>query len=118
MAQSELASGPDPLSRLLLLGVSARSVAGPLRDRLFAEEPDQARLIAGLKALGCEEGLVLSTCERIEFLVVPREQQRVAGALLQLIAGAAGCAPSELAGQSYCHMGPDALRHLVARPGR
>ncbi|MGD1878811.1 MAG: glutamyl-tRNA reductase [Kiloniellaceae bacterium] len=104
----------DPLHRLLLLGVSARSVAAGLRDPLFAEEPDQARLIAGLQALGCEEGLVLATCERIEFLVVPRPGQRVAGRLLQLIAEAAGCAPPELAGQSYCHMGEDALRHLMA----
>ena len=104
----------DPVNRLLLLGVSARSVAAALRDPLFAEEPDQARLIAGLKELGCEEGLVLATCERIEFLVVTRPGQRAAGQLLQLIAGAAGCTPAELAGQSYCHMGEDALRHLMA----
>jgi len=104
----------DPLNRLLLLGVSARTVAAGLRDRLFAAEPDQARLIAALQALGCEEGLVLATCERLEFLVVTRPGQRVAGQLLQLIAGAAGCAPSQLAGQSYCHQGEEALRHLLA----
>src|SRR3546814_19154548 len=40
--------------------------------------------------------------------------QRVAGQLLQLIAEAAGCAPSALAGQSYSHQGEDALRHLLA----
>jgi len=104
----------DPLNRLLLLGVSARSVAAELRDRLFAVEPDQTKLIAALQALGCEEGLVLATCERVEFLVVTRPGQRVAGQLLQLIAEAAGCAPSALAGQSYCHLGEDALRHLLA----
>ena len=103
-----------PLTRLLLLGVSARSVAAALRDPLFAEEPDQAKLIAALKDLGCEEGLVMATCERIEFLVVARPGQRVAGQLLQIIAAAAGCAPAELAGQSYCHLGEDALRHLMA----
>src|SRR3546814_4520912 len=91
----------DPLNRLLLLGVSARSVAAALRDPLFAAEPDEARLTAALQALGCEEGLVLATCERLEFLVVTRPGQRVAGQLLQLIAEAAGCAPSALAGQSY-----------------
>jgi len=114
MALTEPTAADDPLNRLLLLGVSARSVAAALRDPLFAEEPDQARLIAGLKQFGCEEGLVLATCERIEFLVVTRPGQRVAGQLLQLIAGAAGCTPAQLAGQSYCHMGEDALRHLMA----
>jgi len=114
MALTEPTAADDPLNRLLLLGVSARSVAAALRDPLFAEEPDQARLIAGLKQFGCEEGLVLATCERIEFLVVTRPSQRVAGQLLQLIAGAAGCTPAQLAGQSYCHMGEDALRHLMA----
>jgi glutamyl-tRNA reductase len=104
----------DPLTRLLLLGVSARSVAAALRDPLFAEEPDQAKLVAALKDFGCEEGLVMATCERIEFLVVARPGQRIAGQLLQLIAVAAGCAPAELAGQSYCHLGEDALRHLLA----
>src|SRR3546814_19472147 len=34
-----------PLNRLLLLGVSARTVAAPLRDRLFAGEPDQGKQI-------------------------------------------------------------------------
>ena len=113
MALTAPDSTDDPLNRLLLFGVSARSVAARLRDRLFAEEPDQASLIVALKALDCEEGLVLATCERIEFLVLPRPGQRVAGALLQVIAKAAGCAPADLAGQSYCHMGPDALRHLL-----
>lgn len=104
----------DPLSRLLLLGVSARTVTPELRDRLFGSEPDQARLIAALQGLGCEEGLVLATCERVELLVVARPGQRVAAQLLQLIAAAIGCAPSALAGQSYCHAGEDALRHLLA----
>src|SRR3546814_15087105 len=54
------------------------------------------------------------SCERIEFLVVARPGQRVAGQLLQLVAATAGCAPAELAGQSYCHLGEDALRHLLA----
>ena len=114
MALPETTAETDPIHRLLLLGVSARSVAAPLRDPLFAEEPNQARLVAGLQQLGCEEGLVVATCERIEFLVVARPGQRVAGQLLQLIAAAAGCAPADLAGQSYCHMGADALRHLMA----
>jgi len=114
MVEPAATPNADPLNRLLLLGVSTRSVAPGLRELLFAEEPDQASLITALKALGCEEGLVLATCERIEFLVVPRPDQRVAGALLQLIAASAGCPPAELAGQSYCHMGEDALRHLFA----
>jgi glutamyl-tRNA reductase len=114
MALCEPAAATDPLSRLLLMGVSARSVAAGPRERLFAEEPDQARLIAALQALDCEEGLVLATCERLEFLVVVRPGQRPAARLLQLIAEAAGCAPAELAGQSYSHQGEDALRHLFA----
>lgn len=113
MALTEPIPVDDPINRLLLLGVSARSVTAVLRDSLFAEDPDQASLVAALKGLDCEEGLVLATCERIEFLVLPRSGQRVAGALLQLIAGTAGCAPADLAGQSYCHMGADALRHLL-----
>ncbi|MEO3427215.1 glutamyl-tRNA reductase [Pelagibius sp. CAU 1746] len=110
-------SAEDPLNRLLLFGVNARTVMPPLRDALFAEDPDQASLLAALKDLDCEEGLVLATCERIEFLVVPKPGQRVAGALLQLIAAAAGCAPADLAGQSYSHMGADALRHLLGVAG-
>src|SRR3546814_9036955 len=46
--------------------------------------------------------------------MVARPGQRVAGQLLQLVAATAGCAPAELAGQSYCHLGEDALRHLLA----
>ena len=114
MALSAPAPVDDPLSRLLLLGVSARTVAAGLRDKLFAVEPDQAKLIAALQGLGCDEGLVLATCERVELLVVARPGQRVAAPLLQLIAAALGCAPSALAGQSYCHVGADALRHLLA----
>src|SRR3546814_20941708 len=90
-----------PLNRLLLLGVSARTVAAPLRDRLFAGEPDQGKLATALKALVCEDGLALATCERIKFLMVARPGPCVSSPWLKLVASTAGLAPAVLAARGY-----------------
>ena len=105
---------PEKLDRLVLVGVNHRSANASLRQRLFEEEPDQSALLQALREPGCEESLAIATCERLEFAAVARPGQDAAAPLLQLMARTAAMEPAELAGQSYCHTGMPALRHLFA----
>ncbi|NIA71871.1 glutamyl-tRNA reductase [Pelagibius litoralis] len=117
MSDDETTTGQaesEILERLTLVGVNHRSLNTDLRERLFDQEPDLTLLLAALRHADWEEGLVVATCERLEFAVIAKPGQAVAAELLQRLAGAARLAPTELVGQSYCHSGPQALRHLFA----
>ncbi|WP_299398512.1 glutamyl-tRNA reductase [Pelagibius sp.] len=102
------------LQRLSLVGVSHRSVNAALRGRFFDEEPDQGALLEALRSADWEEALAVATCERLEFVVIARPERAPAAELLQRIARTADVSPVDLAGQSYCHTGTQALRHLFA----
>lgn len=108
------AASAEKLRRLSLVGVSHRSVNAALRGRFFDEEPDQGALLEALRSADWEEALAVATCERLEFVVIGRPEHAPAAELLQRIARTAEISPVDLAGQSYCHTGTEALRHLFA----
>jgi glutamyl-tRNA reductase len=99
---------------LLLVGINHRSAGLPLRDQLFAEEPDLAPLLEGLGALDVEEALAMATCERLELLVVRRPGQAMVEPLLALLAVPAEQPVAAIASESICLEGEAALRHLFA----
>ncbi|MEX2200623.1 MAG: hypothetical protein WD711_04440, partial [Dongiaceae bacterium] len=52
--------------RLVLVGVSFRTVGPALRDRLFLDDEAALRFGAAIRAAGIDEALVLPTCDRLE----------------------------------------------------
>lgn len=108
------ALSPETLQRLVLVGINHRGLDADLRARYFDEEPDQAVLLESLRRADCAEGMVVATCERLEFAVLARPGQSVAADLMRLIADFARIEPTALAGKSYCFTGQEALRHLFA----
>lgn len=107
-------AAPEILERLTLFGVNHRSVDARLRGRFFDQEPDQAKLLQALRSPDWQEAMAVATCERLEFAVIAPPEREVAGELLKLVAQTAQLDPQDLAGQSYCHRGTPALRHLFA----
>ncbi len=108
------ALSPEALGRLVLVGINQRSLDSRLRERFFDEEPDQAILLEALRSAQSAEGVVIATCERLEFAVLAKPGQNIAAELLRLIAGFAQIEPTALAGRNYCFTGHEALRHLFA----
>lgn len=101
------------LDALTVVGVNFRSAGRRLRDSLFAEEPDCARILGELRAAEIGECLLIATCERFDLVSAASGEGRE-DFLYGLIAREAGQDLSEIRKQSYCHQGADALRHLFA----
>jgi len=104
----------DPDSGLILIGLSHRSAALALRERLYLEARDLARLEAEVRGAGVDGAIVVSTCDRLEILAVDADPAAALDRLEGLLADWAQVAREELRAQSYRHAGRHALRHLFA----
>jgi glutamyl-tRNA reductase len=101
------------LAEPLVVGVSHRSAAPALRDRLHLERAAVPSFLERMRAAGLAPGLVLSTCERTELELLDPGGDRAERAL-DLLAAQAGIGRAELAEQSYRLAGESALRHIFA----
>ncbi len=101
--------------RLLLVGISHHTAALELRERFAVRDP--APLLTKLVADDAiEEAFLLSTCNRVEVLVVARDGDAARHRLRRLfrreIAGDSGAPGVEPEGAFYEHCDVDAVRHV------
>jgi glutamyl-tRNA reductase len=95
------------IDRLVLLGVSHHTAPVALRERLNTLGHDAKNTLLALKAHpGVAEGMVLSTCNRVEIYGAGQPPGMVAQAFHQLLDR------PEISGHLYERHGEDALRHL------
>ncbi len=100
--------------RLVVIGVSQRTASLALRERLFAEEADQAQILTELREAGISEALVISTCERLDILAAQNAAEPVQSGLRQVMARRIGDDVRILDEEGYFHRGRAALRHVFA----
>jgi glutamyl-tRNA reductase len=98
-------------NKLLVLGVSFRTAPLSLRERLaVGEERAAADLQALMKGAGLQEGVLLSTCNRVELIASSdAHEQSVAGALAYFNQRVA---PDRVDASVYRHHGREAAKHL------
>jgi glutamyl-tRNA reductase len=102
----------DSLGDLLLLGTSRRRLPSLAAEALFDGEPDLGDLLTELASVAAKEAMVLSTRERLEYIVARGEQRQGVADLIRLIARRSGIPASELGDAVYIHEGEGAIRHL------
>jgi glutamyl-tRNA reductase len=102
------------MADFLVVGVNHRSGTAALREALYVEEERQPELLARLKAAGLVEAVFLSTCDRSEVQAVASDVEATTAAVGAAFAGQAGVPAEEVAAQSYCLTGGEALRHIFA----
>ena len=112
-------SSPDPsaaprLGRLIVAGVDHRSAGQGLRDRLFVEEPALADFYRHLGAAGFDQGVLLSTCDRVVVVGVSAAPQAAAAAIRRTLAETAGMAEKNIEDSFFIRTGTDALGHLFS----
>lgn len=98
---------------VLCLGVNHKTAPVAVREKL-AFSGDCATPLAALKELpGCEECCLLSTCNRVEVLLVTKAgAEGVEAALRHFLFGASGIAVEESKQYSYFHQGSAAISHV------
>ncbi|MBK1697136.1 glutamyl-tRNA reductase [Rhodovibrio salinarum] len=104
----------DPAAHLVIVGLSHRNVPAGVRETLFVEDVDRARLLADLRAAGFEQGVVLATCERVEVATLSETPNKVELTAARLLADWSGMDGEEVGRLLSIHRGHAALRHLFA----
>ncbi len=98
---------------LVLVGLNHRSAPLPVRERLFVPRGDLPGLLDELRGVeGVDEGLVLSTCNRTEFLARVSDAQTGSDGLERLLLARGQAPAQDLEGHLYRLRGPQAVRHV------
>jgi len=98
---------------IVLIGLSHKTAPVEVRERFSIPQEQVKNFLGQLVALpGVQEGLILSTCNRMEVIVVMEGSDDWGDPLKDFLAGVAGMNRDDLAPYLYTLKGEDAVRHL------
>jgi glutamyl-tRNA reductase len=99
--------------KLFITGLNHRTAPVEVRERLAFEERALPDALGNLKQRpGLLEGMILSTCNRVEITVTADEQADAESAVEHFIAESRAVERTWVTPYLYRHDGPDAIRHL------
>jgi glutamyl-tRNA reductase len=99
--------------KLLLTGLNHRTAPVEVRERLAFDEKILPGALSELKHRpGVLEGMILSTCNRVEVAVTAEEQADVESAVEGFLADSRSIARDWVSPHLYRYDGPEAVRHL------
>ena len=99
--------------KLLLTGLNHRTAPVEVRERLAFEEKSLPEALDQLKRRpGLLEGMILSTCNRVEVAVTADEQADAEASVESFLAEARSVERAWVSPYLYRFDGPDAIRHL------
>ena len=97
---------------ILVVGANHRSSSMSIRDRLFVEDVQVPSMLKRLREAGIIEGLVVSTCDRVEVQCIHDNTDVATQNILEILADHAALELSDLKGQTYTLSGDEAVRHI------
>ena len=99
--------------KLLLTGLNHRTAPVEVRERLAFEERVLPEALDNLKKRpGVLEGMILSTCNRVEITITTDEHVDAENAVEHFLAESRAVERNWVSPYLYKHDGPDAVRHL------
>ncbi|MBI3452358.1 MAG: glutamyl-tRNA reductase [Rhodospirillales bacterium] len=105
---------PSASARLVVVGVNHRTSSVALRDRLFVADAEMPAFLGELRRAGIDQGLVMSTCDRIEVEAADPDPGAAAKKIVSLFVARAGLAADDLRHQLYVLEEGAALRQIFA----
>lgn len=102
------------MTRLTMVGISHRGASLTLLERVTVRREDRPDLRAALRAIGCYEAVVLSTCSRAEIYVANASPgaNELVKMLLDVLAEHSGATHDELKAVVEVRTGQTAVEHL------
>ncbi|HLV36116.1 MAG TPA: glutamyl-tRNA reductase [Spirillospora sp.] len=100
-------------SDIFVFGLNHRTSPLALREELALNPDELCRALTGLVAVGLDETVLLSTCNRIELYAVARVSEQTRTAVEQFLADLRGIAPETLRAHAYYETGYNAVTHLM-----
>jgi glutamyl-tRNA reductase len=99
--------------RLIVTGLNHRTAPVEVRERLAFEDATLAEALGHLKSRpGLLEGMILSTCNRVEITVAADEDSDAGEAIEHFLAESRSVDRAWVSPYLYRHDGSDAIRHL------
>jgi glutamyl-tRNA reductase len=99
--------------KLLITGLSHHTAPVEVRERLAFEENTLLEALDRLRRRpGMIEGMILSTCNRVEVAVTAEEQSDAEGSIERFLAESRSVEADWMSPYLYRYHGPDAIRHL------
>jgi glutamyl-tRNA reductase len=99
--------------KLSITGLNHTTAPVEVRERLAIDEGALAEMVGELRSLpGMHEGLILSTCNRVEVAVTSEDSVDAHDSVNEFLARRRSVSPSWLKPYLYCHDGREAIRHL------
>jgi glutamyl-tRNA reductase len=99
-------------AEVIVIGANHRSSSLTLRDRLFLDEAEVHVFLAQLKAVGVEQCLVVSTCDRVEVHAVDHNPDQAISSIRKLLATRAELDEQMIESQLYTYKNEEAVRHI------
>ncbi|MGB0574969.1 MAG: glutamyl-tRNA reductase [Alphaproteobacteria bacterium] len=100
------------LPRLLVVGANQRSSSVSLRERLFLEPEEIPTFLETLRGAGISNGCLLSTCDRVEMILIHDDPDMACDAVVQAFADRVGVSASGLSEECVRLEGTDAVQHI------
>ena len=99
--------------KLLLTGLNHRTAPVEVRERLAFDVQAIPEALGRLRQRpGLLEGMILSTCNRVEVAVTAEEETDAGSAVEGFLAEARSVDPAIVSPHLYHYQGPDAIRHM------
>jgi glutamyl-tRNA reductase len=100
-------------TEIVLVGLSHKTAPVEIREKISISKEQMAGFLGRLMGLpNIREGLILSTCNRMEVLAVIEDREDWTTWFKNFLEGVAGMADSDLAPYLYFLRGEDAVKHL------
>jgi glutamyl-tRNA reductase len=101
------------MSDIVIVGLNHRTAPVEIRERLAFPAETVGRALRGLvEREEIAEGVILSTCNRVEVCVLAGESYKGTAAVKEFLASYHGMPMGELNGYLYHHEGAEAVKHL------
>ncbi len=101
------------MSRIVIVGLNHRTAPVEIRERLAFPAETIGHALRGLvERREISEGVILSTCNRVEVCVLAGEAYKGAAAVKEFLSGHHGIPGEELNGYLYHYEGEEAVKHL------
>ncbi len=98
---------------VVVLGLNHDTAPIELRERLaFSSEALGPALAGMVKLPGVQEGMIVSTCNRVELYAAAASPEAGLGAVREYLCAVHGLSSQELEGHLYAHAGTPAMRHI------
>ncbi|MGB7630139.1 MAG: glutamyl-tRNA reductase, partial [Candidatus Deferrimicrobium sp.] len=101
------------MSEIVIVGLNHRTAPVEVRERLAFPADTVGHALRGLRERdGISEGVILSTCNRVEVCVLSEEGTEGVEQVKDFLAGFHGVPIGELSDHLYHYLGEEAVRHL------